>query len=91
MSMLGQQHGFPVPAGGAGELTAALVRRLERGGGAIRCGTPITEFVARAGRAVGVRTAAGERVPPRRAVLGAASAPVLYGSLVGEEHLPSSV
>ena len=30
---LGQQYGFPVPEGGAGQLTAALVRRLtERGG-----------------------------------------------------------
>ncbi|CCA53301.1 MULTISPECIES: phytoene desaturase family protein [Streptomyces] len=90
MSMLGQHHGFPVPAGGAGELTAALVRRLERRGGAVHCDAPITEVVVRAGRAVGVRTAAGEGVPARRAVLADVSAPALYGSLVGEEHLPGS-
>ncbi len=35
MSMLGQRCGFPVPAGGAGELTAALVRRLEAGAAAL--------------------------------------------------------
>ena len=29
LTCLGQQHGFPVPEGGAGQLTAALVRRLE--------------------------------------------------------------
>ena len=28
LTCLGQQHGFPVPEGGAGQLTAALVRRL---------------------------------------------------------------
>ncbi|MFE6222524.1 phytoene desaturase family protein [Streptomyces sp. NPDC057854] len=91
MSMLAQHHGFPVPAGGAGALTAALVRRLERGGGVVRCGTPVAEVVVRAGRAVGVRTGAGERVPARRAVLADVSAPALYGSLVGEEHLPGSL
>ncbi|MEV6202465.1 NAD(P)/FAD-dependent oxidoreductase [Streptomyces sp. NPDC051771] len=88
MSMLGQHHGFPVPVGGAGALTAALIRRLERRGGAVRCGTPVVEVAVRGGRAVGVRTAGGERVPARRAVLADVSAPALYGSLVGEQHLP---
>lgn len=91
MSMLGQHHGFPVPEGGAGELTAALVRRLERRGGAVRCGTRVVEVVVRGGRAVGVRTADGERVSAGRAVLADVSAPALYGSLVAEEHLPGSV
>ncbi|MFF5505064.1 phytoene desaturase family protein [Streptomyces roseolus] len=91
MSMLGQHHGFPVPAGGAGELTAALVRRLERRGGAVHCGTPVASVVVRGGRAVGVRTTAGDPVPARRAVLADVSAPALYGSLVGEEHLPDGL
>ena len=30
LAMLGQQHGFPVPVGGAGELTAALERRARQ-------------------------------------------------------------
>ncbi|MFF5449426.1 phytoene desaturase family protein [Streptomyces sp. NPDC012888] len=88
MTMLGQHHGFPVPVGGAGELTAALVRRLERRGGAVRCSTPAVEVVVRGGRAVGVRTAAGEAVPARRAVVADVSAPALYGRLVDERHLP---
>ncbi|MEV8530469.1 NAD(P)/FAD-dependent oxidoreductase [Streptomyces sp. NPDC051211] len=91
MSMLGQHHGFPVPAGGAGEFTAALVRRLERRGGAVRCSTPVVEVGVRGGRAVGVVTAFGERVPAGRAVLADVSAPALYGSLVGEEHLPDGL
>ncbi|MFJ4502703.1 phytoene desaturase family protein [Streptomyces sp. NPDC088864] len=88
MSMLGQTYGFPVPVGGAGALTAALVRRLERHGGVVRCGEPVTEVVVRAGRAVGVRTAKGEAVPAARAVLADVSAPALYTRLVDARHLP---
>ncbi|MFF0075510.1 phytoene desaturase family protein [Streptomyces sp. NPDC005494] len=88
MSMLGQAHGFPVPAGGAGALTSALVRRLRGRGGTVRCGQPVTEVVVRRGRAVGVRTGPGDAVPARRAVLADVSAPCLYGSLVAPEHLP---
>ncbi|GAA0461480.1 NAD(P)/FAD-dependent oxidoreductase [Streptomyces sp. NPDC046215] len=89
MSMLGQTYGFPVPAGGAAALTSALVRRLEGRGGAVRCGERVEEVVVRAGRAVGVRTAAGEPVPAGRAVLADVSAPDLYGRLVDAHHLPA--
>ncbi|MFE5675330.1 phytoene desaturase family protein [Streptomyces erythrochromogenes] len=89
MSMLGQSHGFPVPVGGAGALTSALVSRLRRRGGVVRCGERVTAVVVRGGTAVGVRTAAGETVSARRAVLADTSAPALYRDLVGEEHLPS--
>lgn len=91
MSMLGQAHGFPVPVGGAGALTAALVSRLRSRGGAVRCGERVTEVVVRQGRAVGVRTAFGEAVPARRAVLADVSAPSLYESLVPAEHLPPRI
>ncbi|MER8032639.1 NAD(P)/FAD-dependent oxidoreductase [Streptomyces bauhiniae] len=91
MSMLGQRFGFPVPVGGAVGLTDALVRRLERRGGVIRCGEPVTEIVVERGRAVAVRTAGGDTVPARRAVLADVSAPALYGHLVAAEHLPSQV
>lgn len=91
MSMLGQSYGFPVPVGGAGALTGALVRRLERRGGAVRCGERAVEVVVREGRAVAVRTASGDSVPAGRAVLADVSAPALYGELVGEHHLPSRV
>ncbi|GLV88045.1 dehydrogenase [Streptomyces lavendulae subsp. lavendulae] len=89
MSMLGQSHGFPVPVGGAGALTAALVSRLRRRGGVLRCGERVTSVVVRGGRAVAVRTAGGVAVGARRAVLADTSATALYRDLVGEEHLPS--
>ncbi|MEW1762082.1 NAD(P)/FAD-dependent oxidoreductase [Streptomyces cyaneofuscatus] len=88
MSMLGQAHGFPVPVGGAGALTTALVRRLEARGGKVRCGQRVSEVVVRQGRAVGIRTASGDTLQARRAVLADVSAPSLYGSLVAAEHLP---
>ncbi|MFE2564740.1 phytoene desaturase family protein [Streptomyces mirabilis] len=89
MSMLGQSHGFPVPVGGAGALTTALVSRLQRHGGSLRCGERVTSVVVRGGAAVGVETAGGEAVTARRAVLADVSAPALYRDLVGEEHLPA--
>ncbi|MFH9118635.1 phytoene desaturase family protein [Streptomyces globisporus] len=91
MSMLGQTYGFPVPVGGAGALTSALVRRLERHGGVVRCGERVEEVVVRAGRAVGVRTASGESVPASRAVLADVSAPALYGQLVDSRFLPDQL
>jgi phytoene dehydrogenase-like protein len=42
----------------------------------------------RDGRAVAVRTAGGDEVSARRAVVADVSAPALYRDLVGEEHLP---
>ncbi|MEU6577949.1 NAD(P)/FAD-dependent oxidoreductase [Streptomyces sp. NPDC046805] len=91
LAMLGQTYGFPVPVGGASALTDALVRRLERRGGSVRCGERVTEVVVAGGRAVGVRTADGESIPVRRAVLADVSAPDLYGRLVAPDHLPERV
>ncbi len=91
MSMLGQTYGFPVPVGGAGALTAALVHRLRARGGTVRCGQRVEQVVVRDRRAVGVRTAGGETVAARRAVLADVSVPALYGGLVAPEHLPDQV
>ncbi|MDG9719912.1 NAD(P)/FAD-dependent oxidoreductase [Streptomyces sp. DH24] len=88
LSMLGQTHGFPVPVGGSGALTAALVRRLKTRGGVLSCGRQVTRVVVRDGRAVAVRTADGETVAARRAVLADVSVPALYGRLVDPADLP---
>ncbi|MER6033855.1 NAD(P)/FAD-dependent oxidoreductase [Streptomyces sp. NPDC001835] len=91
MSMLGQTYGFPVPVGGSGELTAALVRRIRSRGGELHCGRRVERVVVRGGRAVGVRTADGQAVAARRAVLADVAVPALYEELVGPEHLPAQV
>ena len=86
---LAQEHGFPVPEGGAGRLTAALVDRLRSHGGQIECGRRVERVLVRSGRAVGVRMAGGEEIGAGRAVLAGAGAPALFLDLVGERHLPT--
>src|SRR5207248_1090870 len=88
---LAQSVGWPCPEGGAGALSAALVRRLRARGGVVRCGAPAVEVIVRRGRAVGVRLAGGDGVGARRAVLAAVSAPDLYGKLLAAGHLPARV
>src|SRR5439155_2507482 len=90
LASLGQEHGFPVPEGGAGQLTDALVRRLVARGGEVRCSTPVTRVDVRGRRAVGVMTAAGDAIGAGRAVLADVGAPALYRDLVGEDHLSPS-
>ena len=83
LTMIGQHQGFPVPEGGAGQLSAALARRFEALGGQIRCGVRVdgalVGLVDR--RARGVMTSEGERITAR-AVIADVSAPALYGGLV---------
>ncbi|HEX2043097.1 MAG TPA: NAD(P)/FAD-dependent oxidoreductase [Acidimicrobiales bacterium] len=88
LSSLGQQYGFPVPEGGAGQLAAALARRLESRGGRVECGVRVVKVRVRGGRAVGVTTADGTEIGARRAVLADVVAPQLFLDLVGPDHLP---
>lgn len=85
---LGQQHGFPVPEGGAGRLTDALVTRLRSVGGRVQCGVEVSRVLVRGGRAVGVQTGSGEEISAARAVLATTTAPALFHRLVGDQHLP---
>jgi phytoene dehydrogenase-like protein len=88
---LGQSVGFPVPEGGAGQLTAALVRRLESRGGTVTCGQRVARILVRRGRAVGVRTEDGTEVEARRAVLADVGALALYLDLLAREDVPARV
>jgi phytoene dehydrogenase-like protein len=88
---LGQSVGFPCPKGGAGELTRALVERLESRGGRVRCEAAVERVVVRGGRAAGVVVEGGEEVAASRAVLADVSAPALYLELLPREHVPARV
>ncbi|MDX8053136.1 NAD(P)/FAD-dependent oxidoreductase [Lentzea sp. BCCO 10_0798] len=88
LAMLAQEVGNPVPRGGAGELTASLVRRF---GGRIETGARVTEVLHARGVAVGVRLADGSVVRARRAVLADVPAPRLYLDLIGGDALPSKL
>ena len=91
LAMLGQDVGFPVPEGGAGSLTDALVARMRAGGGVLQCDARVDKVLVRGGRAVGVRTADGTEIGARRAVLGDVPAPMLFLDLVGEDDLPAGL
>ncbi len=88
LAMLGQSVGFPVPEGGAGRLTDALVSRLTSRGGRLECGAQVREVVVRGRRAVAVRLGDGRTVDVSRAVLADVPAPQLFLDLVGPENLP---
>lgn len=88
---LAQDVGFPVPEGGAGELTAALVRRLQATGGRLELSSPVTGVVVEGGRAVGVRCAGGRTLRARRAVLADVGAPQLYRDLLPPDVVPASL
>ena len=89
LAMLGQQVGFPVPQGGAGALSEAMVRRLESRGGQVVCNQRVTRVIVRAGRAVGVETQDGSEFAADKAILADVPAPSLYGGLVPWEELPT--
>lgn len=89
MAMVAQQHGFPVPQGGAGQLAAALERRLRHAGGEVVYGTRATRVVVRDRRALGVASSGGQAWKARRAVLADVTAPLLYRDLIDPGQLPS--
>lgn len=90
LASLGQQVGFPVPEGGAGALTDALVARLKSRGGELRCDAPVTGVEVDNGRAAGVRVGS-ESVSAKRAVLADVSAPALYLELLDDQDVPGRV
>jgi len=91
MTMLGQTVGFPVPEGGAGMLTQALARRLQDRGGTVECDREVTAVEVTDGRATAVRTADGQRVVARHAVLADVAAPTLFESLLEDRFVPDRV
>ncbi|MBM7775623.1 phytoene dehydrogenase-like protein [Actinokineospora baliensis] len=90
LAMLGQDVGFPVPEGGAGSLTAALVRRLESLGGRVECSRRVTQVLVVKGKAVGV-VAGGDHIRAHKAVLADVPAPALYRELLDPGLLPPSL
>lgn len=91
LSSLAQSVGFPVPEGGSGALTDAMVTRLRSLGGTVRCDARVTSVEVRRGRAVAVRTAHGDTIPARRTVLADVAAPQLYLELLDRRDVPDSV
>lgn len=91
LAMLGQQVGWPVPAGGAQRITDALVSRLTARGGEIVYDAPVERVLIARGRALGARDAGGRDFRARRAVIADVPAPALFLDLVGPRWLPPAL
>ncbi len=87
MSYLSHE-GYWYPKGGMGAVPSALARIATEAGAEIRMNTLVSRIVVENGRAVGVETGDGERIPAR-VVLSNASAIPTYLDLVGRQHLPA--
>lgn len=89
--MMAQDGGWPVPVGGAGQLTAALVNRASSAGARIECGRDVDGIEVRGGRAVEVRTTDGQSVRVRRALIADTSAPRLFCDLLPADAVPDTM
>lgn len=87
--LVGQDHGWPSPVGGAGALTDALVARLRSVGGQVRCSARVSSVLSHGGRARGVRLTDGEEVAAR-VVVADTGAEQLYQRLIGPERMSAT-
>lgn len=85
---LGQQYGFPVPVGGAGAITTALVARARQRGVDLQCGQRVERVDVSSGRVAGVTTADGTAVACG-VVLADCDAQTLMLEMVGASNLPA--
>ncbi len=83
--------GNVVPVGGAGAITAALLRRLTDAGGEVRLGAEARRILLRDGRPVAVRLADGEEIPVRGPILADTDAVFLYQQLLVDARLSGRV
>jgi phytoene dehydrogenase-like protein len=89
LMMLAQDVGWPVPVGGSGKYTAALVHRASSAGAHIECGQTVTRIHVKGGRAVAVSTAQGRTVRARRAIVADVTAPRLFCDMLPADALPA--
>ncbi len=83
--------GMPVPRGGGARLVDALVRLIEDNGGACETARDVERVVVENGRAKGVRLTSGDVVTAERAVVCNVTPPQLYGRLLADGDVPSTV
>jgi phytoene dehydrogenase-like protein len=84
---LGQEVGMPVPAGGAQAIPNALRACVEDRGGVVQTGERVEAILVRGGRAIGVRTRAGE-ILARRGVLATIEPQQVFLQLLPEGVTP---
>ncbi len=86
-----QLGGMPVPEGGGVRLVDALAGIVTDAGGEVRLQADVGRILVSNGRATGVRLADGQALAATRAVVASVTPTQLYGSLLGDTEVPSSV
>ena len=86
-----QLGGMPVPEGGGVRLVDALAGIVSDAGGEVRLESDVRRVVVTNGRATGVRLADGDVLAATRAVVANVTPTQLYGSLLADTEVPSSV
>src|SRR5438477_103773 len=86
-----QEGGMPVPRGGGAKLAEALVQLIRDHGGTCETGVDVERVLVQSGRAVGVRTGAGETTTAERAVIANVTPSQLYERLLDAGDVPAPV
>ena len=86
-----QEGGMPVPRGGGARLAEALVQLIRDHGGTCETGVDVERVLVQSGRAVGVRTGAGETTTAERAVIANVTPSQLYERLLDAADVPTPV
>jgi phytoene dehydrogenase-like protein len=89
LHFLGHHVGWPLPRGGAGKLTGALVSHLRELGGELRCGAPVERIEVSSGRVTGVVLNGGERLDARALICTVSPGPLM--TMLGDSALPGRV
>ena len=79
-----QTAGLPVGIGGAESMASALARLIQDNGGKVVTGTTVSRVLIEGGKAVGVRTEAGDVYRARRAVIATVNPDQLYQKLLAD-------
>jgi phytoene dehydrogenase-like protein len=81
-----QEGGMPIPRGGGDRLVEALAQLIRDHGGVLETGRDVETVLVEQGVATGIRTADGETVSARRAVIANVTPTQLYGRLLGDDE-----
>jgi phytoene dehydrogenase-like protein len=86
LQLLAHSHGWPFPAGGQGQLVAALLRIAQREGVELRCEAHVERILVSGGRAAGVALQSGEQIPARDVITTISAQPL--AAMLPAEALP---
>jgi phytoene dehydrogenase-like protein len=85
----GHFGGMPIVEGGAARIIDALQAMIEKAGGRIMTSADVTRIVVRNGRAVAVRTSAGDEIAAKRAIVANVTTRNLFATLLNADDLDS--